>query len=75
MILDALPDSAASLDKERALSDFYRSWLIQESERMDAYTAEWRKRNVAIIVLGIRVEYQRLCTRLFDFLSFGKAHS
>ncbi len=75
MILDALPDSASPLYKEQALSDFYRSWLIQESEQMDVYTAEWRKRNFAVIALGVRVEYQRLCKRISNSLSFGKAHS
>lgn len=74
MILDALPDSASPLYKEQALSDFYRSWLMQELERMDAYTAEWRKRNFAVITLGVRVEYQRLCKRISNSLSFGKAH-
>lgn len=67
MILDALPESATTLNKEHALSDFYRQWLIQESDRTDVYTVEWRKRYFAIIVLGARVEYWRLRKRLFGF--------
>ncbi|KAK2466878.1 hypothetical protein APHAL10511_001136 [Amanita phalloides] len=74
-ILDALPDSATPLDKEHGLSDFYRQWLLQESERTDAYTTEWRKRSFAIIALGFRVEYQRLYKRLSSSLSFRKGHS
>ncbi|KAM6495590.1 ferredoxin reductase-like C-terminal NADP-linked domain containing protein [Amanita muscaria] len=63
-ILEALPDHASPLDKEHALSQFYRQWLVQESERTDAYTAEWRKRLFGLILLGTRVQFQGLSRRV-----------
>ncbi|KAF8636585.1 hypothetical protein AX17_003396 [Amanita inopinata Kibby_2008] len=73
LILDAIPESATALDKERALSHFYKQWLMQESEKTDAYTREWRRRNFAIILLGARVEYRRLCRRLSVLLPLRRA--
>ncbi|PFH54312.1 hypothetical protein AMATHDRAFT_135664 [Amanita thiersii Skay4041] len=72
-ILEALPESASTLDREHALSHFYKQWLVQESERTNAYTREWRKRNLATIILGARVEYQKFCKRLSSLFSRRKA--
>ncbi|KAF8625804.1 hypothetical protein AX15_005191 [Amanita polypyramis BW_CC] len=69
LILDALPESATPLDREHALSDFYQRWLVQESERTDAYTTEWRKRLFAVVFLGTRVKCQRLYKRISNSFS------
>ena len=34
-ILAALPADAPTLDKEDALSEFYRHWVLQEGERLE----------------------------------------
>jgi hypothetical protein len=62
--LSALPDTATDLDKEHALTAFYQQWLQQEHATMDAYTDEWRRRNLQEIVLAARVHYYRLLSRL-----------
>jgi hypothetical protein len=74
MILEALPEYATALDKEHALSHFYKQWMVQESERMDAYTVEWRKRNFALIALAARLEYRRLCKRVSGFFMTSKSY-
>jgi hypothetical protein len=74
MILEALPEYATALDKEHALSNFYGQWMVQESERMDAYTVEWRKRNFALIALAARLEYRRLCKRVSGFFTTSTSH-
>jgi len=67
VILSSLPKNATVRDKEEALSVFLKQWVVQENERTDAYTAEWRSRNVELIQMGARVEYHRLKTRLAKF--------
>ncbi|KAL1757974.1 hypothetical protein FB107DRAFT_208157 [Schizophyllum commune] len=62
-ILAALPADAPTLDKEDALSEFYRHWVLQEGERLDAYTDEWRARNWDVIKLEWRVKWQRFKQR------------
>lgn len=62
--LSHLPETATALDKENALSEFLSQWYIQEKGRTDQYTAEWRRRNFALIRLGTKVELQKLGFRL-----------
>ncbi|GLB34912.1 putative uncharacterised conserved protein (DUF2315) [Lyophyllum shimeji] len=71
-VLAGLPSSAVVLDKEETLSEFYKQWYLQEAPRMDGYTREWRRRNIALIKLGARVEYEKLANRLSDFFAFRK---
>ncbi|KAE9409698.1 hypothetical protein BT96DRAFT_1012636 [Gymnopus androsaceus JB14] len=59
-VLASLPASATPFDKENALSEFYKQWLLQESERVDEYARLWRARNWANIVLAARVEYSNV---------------
>jgi hypothetical protein len=63
-VLSNLSDSATELEKEDALSDFYKQWLEQEKTRMDNYTNEWRSRNREEIMLSARVQYRKLASRL-----------
>ncbi|KAJ7581440.1 hypothetical protein C8J56DRAFT_793966 [Mycena floridula] len=63
-ILDGLPSSAAPIDKERALSEFYKQWIMQEDSRTENYTREWRRRNVDLIFLEAKVRCQRLVRTL-----------
>lgn len=62
--LSSLPESCTEEDKEHALSDFYKSWLIQEEPRQKEYTAEWQKRNKQNVLLGARLQYQKFMSRL-----------
>lgn len=62
--LASLPECYTEEDREVALSDFYKGWLVQETERQRQYTAEWRKRNWANIMLGMRLQYQKFMSRL-----------
>lgn len=64
-VLGSLPETATARDKEEALSEFYKQWVMQEKEWTDAYTAEWRTRNAQIIALSARVEFAKLKSRLF----------
>ena len=68
-ILESLPPSATPRDGEIALSEFYKQWLIQEAQRTDRYTKEWRSRNISLIVLAVRLKYQKMWSRL---CSIGK---
>lgn len=61
--LASLPADCSALEKELAMSAFYGSWLEQEQERLQAYNADWRKRNWDVIVLEARVKYQKLMAR------------
>ncbi|KAJ7111561.1 hypothetical protein C8R43DRAFT_903959 [Mycena crocata] len=64
--LSRLPSTATALDKERALSEFYRLWVIQEDSRTGAYTEEWRQRNKSSLILAARVACQKFTTRFSD---------
>jgi len=66
-ILSSLPLTATARDKEVALSEFYKQWLLQERERTDKYTKEWRKRNYDLIFLEFRAKFYRLSTCLATF--------
>jgi len=66
-VLASLPAAANSLDKERALSEFYKQWVMQEKARTDSYTSEWRKRNWAVILLDARVKYHKVAIFIADF--------
>lgn len=68
-ILDSLPPSATPRDGEIALSEFYKQWLIQEAQRTDRYTREWRSRNIRLIFLAVRLKYQKMWSR---FSSIGR---
>ncbi|KIK57776.1 hypothetical protein GYMLUDRAFT_172092 [Collybiopsis luxurians FD-317 M1] len=63
-VLTSLPDSATPLDKEIALSEFYKQWLLQEKERVDGYARLWRARNWANIIFAARVQYSKFPSRL-----------
>ncbi|KAH7921733.1 hypothetical protein BV22DRAFT_1018724 [Leucogyrophana mollusca] len=63
-VLDSVPETADVLSRERALSEFYKKWVMQESRRQAEYSAEWRKRNAENILLAARTEYQRLKERI-----------
>ncbi|KAH7910182.1 hypothetical protein BJ138DRAFT_139798 [Hygrophoropsis aurantiaca] len=58
------PTHPDPLTLERALSEFYKKWVVQESARQAAYSAEWRRRNAETILLAARVEYQRFKARI-----------
>ncbi|KAJ7452357.1 hypothetical protein B0H11DRAFT_1741979 [Mycena galericulata] len=73
--LARLPDSATVLDKERALSEFYREWVVQEDRRTGAYTEEWRQRNMSSLILATRVAYQKFTTRFSDIALFKNKKS
>ncbi|KAI0797978.1 hypothetical protein C8Q75DRAFT_801880 [Abortiporus biennis] len=63
-VLDNLPSTASAEDREIALSQYYKQWVAQESERQHAYSDEWRKRNWANIFLGAKLKYRMLWSRL-----------
>ena len=71
-VLSSLPESSTPLARERALSEFYRTWVLQESRRQEAYDIEWRKRNFEAIIFAIRVEWQNLQTRIINLITFSK---
>ncbi|KAJ3883510.1 hypothetical protein F5051DRAFT_342841 [Lentinula edodes] len=64
-VLASLPPGSTPLDKENALSEFYKQWLLQESARVDEYSKIWRALNWANIVLAARVKYSRFPAGLF----------
>ncbi|KAI6128284.1 hypothetical protein EDD16DRAFT_678143 [Pisolithus croceorrhizus] len=64
-VLSSLPPSATSETREHALSEFYGMWVVQERERQEEYSNQWRRRNFENIVLAARVEYERLKRRIF----------
>jgi len=68
-ILLSLPEPTTTIDKEGALSEFYKQWNMQEKERTDAYTVEWRRRNRTLVLLEFRIRYQKLTSRISSFLS------
>ncbi|KAF8201847.1 hypothetical protein BJ912DRAFT_921278 [Pholiota molesta] len=63
-VLSSLPENATARDKEVALSVFYRKWVMQDKERTDEYTVEWRKRNSQLIAMSARVEFAKLKAHL-----------
>ncbi|KAG6900856.1 hypothetical protein C0993_009974 [Termitomyces sp. T159_Od127] len=68
-VLAGLPPAAPPLAKERALSEFYTHWYMQEAERTDAYTREWRARNSALIKLSARVQIHQFANAVADFFT------
>jgi len=70
--LSRLPESSPPLARERALSEFYREWLLQEARRQEAYTIEWRKRNFEEISLAARAEWRNFQARIKSLLTFNK---
>jgi len=66
-ILSNLPLTATARDKEVALSEFCKQWLLQEREWTERYTKEWRRRNYDLILLEFRVKFYRLSTCLATF--------
>jgi hypothetical protein len=71
-VLSSLPESSTPLARERALSELYRKWVLQESRRQDIYTTEWRKQNVEAIVFAARMECRNLLARIIRLLTFSK---
>jgi len=72
-VLASLPSSSTVLDKENALSEFYKQWCMQEASRTDDYTTVWRRRNFSLIILGVRVEYQKIAVCFSDFVSWKRS--
>ncbi|KAF8910962.1 hypothetical protein CPB84DRAFT_1763007 [Gymnopilus junonius] len=70
-VLTSLPSTTTARDKEEALSNFYRQWVMQENHWTENYTKEWRARNFELIALSARVEYHKLKGRLTDVLKSG----
>lgn len=68
-ILAGLPSSSTPVDKENALSEFYKQWYMQEAERTTIYTTEWRRRNIVLLKLSARVEYERLLNHISNLFS------
>ncbi|KAF8798053.1 hypothetical protein BYT27DRAFT_6916763 [Phlegmacium glaucopus] len=66
-IIGSLPSTATARDKEVALSQFYKQWVLQERERTESYAKEWRRRNYDLILLEVRVQFHRLYSRLAAF--------
>ncbi|KAF9454531.1 hypothetical protein P691DRAFT_806705 [Macrolepiota fuliginosa MF-IS2] len=73
-ILSALPETATTLDKENALSEFHKQWVMQEKACTDVYTTEWRRRNLALIILETRVRYRKLSSRIGRLFSSSQRH-
>jgi hypothetical protein len=71
-VLSSLPESSTPLARERALSEFYRKWVMQESRRQNAYDIEWRKRNFEAIMFAMRVEWRNLQTCIMNLMTFKK---
>ncbi|KAI0780885.1 hypothetical protein BD413DRAFT_659999 [Trametes elegans] len=63
-VLEALPEGVSAEQREAALSEFYTRWVAQERTRLDEYNSEWRRRNWSTILLGARVRYQELVSRV-----------
>ena len=74
-ILSSLPESTTTIDKESALSEFYKQWNMQEKVSTDAYTLEWRRRNWTLILLETRVRYQRFISRISSLFSSSSSSS
>jgi hypothetical protein len=61
--VDGLPPHATAQQREEQLSEFYRSWVLQEATRQEEYNAEWRRRSMQEIKLAARVSFQKLKAR------------
>jgi apoptogenic protein 1 len=72
-ILDSLPASASPLQKEHALSEFYKQWVVQESSRTGSYTEEWRAKNWSAIYLAASVSYTTFIDRLSHLIFFWRS--
>lgn len=58
-VLASLPSTATTLDKENALSEFYKQWVMQEKDRTNGYTDEWRARNISCITMAARASFSK----------------
>jgi len=67
-VVSSLPSTASARDKEEAISISLKQWVMQEKDAADAYTNEWRRRNIELIKIGVRVELHRFKKRLIDYL-------
>ncbi|KZT70170.1 hypothetical protein DAEQUDRAFT_668154 [Daedalea quercina L-15889] len=72
-VLACLPEMCATEDRESALSAFYHRWAAQEAARQRAYSAEWRRRNWATVLLGARLAYEKLAARVTHPFGGGRA--
>lgn len=63
-MLESLPENCSEEDREHALSEFYKGWLAQETLRQAAYSSGWRQRNWMSIMLGARLQYEKLAARV-----------
>ncbi|KAF9265416.1 hypothetical protein L218DRAFT_898062 [Marasmius fiardii PR-910] len=71
-VLESLPPTASVMDKEHALSEFYKQWLMQEKPRLEEYTHAYRTRNVAVIMLAARANFDRLRRRVANAFSLSR---
>jgi hypothetical protein len=70
IVLSRVPESSSPLVRERALSQFYREWLLQEARRQEVYTSEWRKRNSEAIVLAARAAWRNFQGSIKSYLTY-----
>lgn len=63
-VLASLPPTASALDRENALSEFYKQWVMQETDRTNAYTLEWRARNLSCITEAARAMLSKFGKKL-----------
>ncbi|KAG7092506.1 hypothetical protein E1B28_008857 [Marasmius oreades] len=71
-VLESLPLTASVMDKENALSEFYKHWLMQEKPRLEEYTHAYRTRNVTVVVLAARATLDRFKRRLANAFNLSK---
>jgi len=63
-VLDALPESATTQDKEFVLSNFYRDWLSQEGARLEVYNETWRRRALNNLLLDARTQWAKFLSKM-----------
>ncbi|KIY72166.1 hypothetical protein CYLTODRAFT_367970 [Cylindrobasidium torrendii FP15055 ss-10] len=65
-VLESLPPTASQIDKENALSEFYKQWVLLQGARTDEYTEEWRARNVKSLQSAIMAHISKI-SKVFTF--------
>ena len=61
--MSGFPPRATAEQREERLSEFYKTWVLQEATRQEEYDSEWRQRSMQEIKLAARVSYQKLKER------------
>ncbi|KIY43429.1 hypothetical protein FISHEDRAFT_67937 [Fistulina hepatica ATCC 64428] len=67
-VLASLPGGTSTLDRENALSEFYKQWVMQESPRTDWFTEEWRRQSLRVLRLETHVKWHKFRQRWFGWL-------